>query len=96
MKHLLGYLVLLCISIFAILFIIVYIEIYYIEPHTWIYSQSILIQLVVSISFGSVGFLMILFSRTKYYLNTNKKVCKQCGNRNRMSALYCDKCGTEL
>ena len=97
MKDKKGYVVIILLSIFAILFIIVYIEIYVLEPTSWYNSESIIILLILALVFGGSGFLLIFIDRIKEFFDISEKAtCTKCGNRNRISALHCDKCGKEL
>ncbi len=97
MKNKVGYLGLIFIIIFGILFVIVYYDIYFVEPINWISSEFILILLLLSIIFGCFGLLLSFSYRIKeYFIKYKNAKCKHCGHRNRISALYCDKCGEKL
>jgi len=97
MKTILTYLIPIFLLIFAVLFIIVYIEIYFIMPTSWIYSEVIRLELIITVIFGSSALLMILLIKLKpYFIKWKKAKCKVCGNRNRINALHCDRCGEKL
>jgi len=97
MKNKLGYLVLVFEVIFCILFIIAIIFIFALEPNSWYDSPLVFILLLLAVIFGGSGFALILFHDIKENISRVKKArCKNCDNRNRSSAIYCEKCGEKL
>lgn len=85
---------------FAILFILIVILgtlMYFLEPHLWFSSWHVPLFLGLVAILGGPLLIIILTRYLKESINRVKKSkCKNCNNRNRTSALYCETCGEKL
>jgi len=71
--------------------------IFALEPNSWHNSPHVVVLLLLAVISGGSGFALIFFHNIEENFSRYKKAkCKNCNNRNRSSALYCDKCGEKL